>query len=156
MNMSTSECSSGCESGWTTYLDQSSNSADQYPKATNDKNDQWSRGVVNVNEEDDEDEDLSMVSDASSAPRNDADRAYFVQSFSKQVNKHMKKNKNINDNRAYCLDDTASSPAFSFYKASYIKQSSPVSISFWFCFLFVFFNFLCILFVGFSEEFGSF
>lgn len=119
--MSTSECSSGCESGWTTYLDQSSNSADQYPKADSDKN-HWSRGV-NVNEEgeEDEDEDLSMVSDASSGPRNFheeenclVDRGYFsyAASGSEQV-KMSKQKKKIKENRAY-LDDTASSPVLSF------------------------------------------
>ncbi|KVH99604.1 hypothetical protein Ccrd_022162 [Cynara cardunculus var. scolymus] len=49
-NMSTCECSSGCESGWTMYLDQSLNSGDG----------KWSYH--------EDDEDLSMVSDASSGP----------------------------------------------------------------------------------------
>ncbi|GFY85960.1 hypothetical protein Acr_04g0006980 [Actinidia rufa] len=61
MNISISECSSGCESGWTMYLDQSSNSGDHLQKS--------GCGYEAANVEDyDEDEDLSMVSDASSGP----------------------------------------------------------------------------------------
>ncbi|XP_073032458.1 protein SOB FIVE-LIKE 5-like [Primulina eburnea] len=57
MNVSNSECSSGCESGWTMYLDQTSNFTGKYTRVL----------VKNVNP-DQEDEDLSMVSDASSGP----------------------------------------------------------------------------------------
>ncbi|KAE8663017.1 caffeic acid 3-O-methyltransferase-like [Hibiscus syriacus] len=57
MNVSASQCGSGSESGWTLYLDQSSYSQTRYQK---------------FNENfmvDDEEQDLSMVSDASSDPR---------------------------------------------------------------------------------------
>ncbi|XP_042058851.1 protein SOB FIVE-LIKE 5-like [Salvia splendens] len=48
------ECSSGCESGWTLYLQQSSISTDESPEHQTKRSN--------------EDEDLSMVSDASSGP----------------------------------------------------------------------------------------
>ncbi|RWW72381.1 hypothetical protein BHE74_00019815 [Ensete ventricosum] len=53
--------SSGCQSGWTAYLDQSSYDSPQplvYNKA----------GYLQEDEEEEEEEDLSMVSDASSGP----------------------------------------------------------------------------------------
>ncbi|XP_038975462.1 uncharacterized protein LOC103711313 isoform X1 [Phoenix dactylifera] len=59
-----SECSSGCQSGWTMYLDQSYEPATSLPfqKA----------GCIEqeeeMEEEEEEEEDLSMVSDASSGP----------------------------------------------------------------------------------------
>lgn len=117
MNMSTSEGSSGCESGWTPYLDQPSNSTyDMY------KESERSKWVTSQNE--DEDEDLSMVSDASSGPRHEnyheenynncfKNYSYYL-SASKQGNirKHDTK---IEENKGKfiedcCLDDTASSP----------------------------------------------
>ncbi|KAK8642660.1 hypothetical protein V6N13_011997 [Hibiscus sabdariffa] len=57
MNVSASQCGSGCESGWTHYLDQSSYSQTRYQKFSG-------NFVV-----EDEEQDLSMVSDASSGPR---------------------------------------------------------------------------------------
>ncbi|KAK9032841.1 hypothetical protein V6N11_017883 [Hibiscus sabdariffa] len=57
MNLSASRCGSGCESGWTFYLDQSFSSQT------------WS-GVNGARfMAEDEEEGLSMVSDASSGPR---------------------------------------------------------------------------------------
>ncbi|CAL9050329.1 unnamed protein product [Musa banksii] len=53
-----SECSSGCQSGWTTYLDHSSCEPLVYNKG----------GFFHGKEEEEEEEDLSMVSDASSGP----------------------------------------------------------------------------------------
>ncbi|URE41117.1 hypothetical protein MUK42_13350 [Musa troglodytarum] len=55
-----SECSSGCQSGWTAYLDQSSYDSPQ-PLVYN-------KAGYNKEEEEEEEEDLSMVSDASSGP----------------------------------------------------------------------------------------
>nr|XP_017241783.1 PREDICTED: uncharacterized protein LOC108214343 isoform X1 [Daucus carota subsp. sativus] len=110
-NMSTSECSSGCESGWTAYLDHTSaTTAYQY-----DQN-QWRSIGLNVDQQNPETEDLSMVSDASSGPRcmQDGDRssAYFSASASglEQVKKKQKskvKDKKLQDTH---LVDTASSP----------------------------------------------
>ncbi|KAH7850133.1 hypothetical protein Vadar_028363 [Vaccinium darrowii] len=114
MNISTSECSSGCESGWTMYLDQSSNSADQFQKGTS--------GFKAGNEEEyDEDEDLSMVSDASSGPpqfqedEDSYDGNGYPCSVSRQPNKKEKNKKKVKEQRGskkqYSnLDDTASSP----------------------------------------------
>ncbi|KAL8130969.1 hypothetical protein AgCh_007045 [Apium graveolens] len=103
--MSTTECSSGCESGWTAYLDQSSNSTyDKY------KSERTKRVTLQ-----DEDEDLSMVSDASSWPRHD------------KQGKIKKRNTKITENKGKfiedcCLDDTASSPVLSFSKASLLHS----------------------------------
>lgn len=109
--MSSSECSSGCESGWTTYLDQTSTAAYQYDKS------HWRSIGLNVDHQNHETEDLSMVSDASSGPRymydgGDDSSAYFsasVSSLDQEKNKQttVMKDKKLQDT---CLDDTASSP----------------------------------------------
>ncbi|CAL5383869.1 unnamed protein product [Camellia sinensis] len=123
MNASTSECSSGCESGWTMYLDdydhQSSYSADQFKK-NGGRDVSEDCGYKSANVEDfDEDEDLSMVSDASSGPphvRGDEDdeTEYFCcgSSASEQANKRKKKKKfkeQRGKHQHLFLDDTASS-----------------------------------------------
>ncbi|XP_063944921.1 protein SOB FIVE-LIKE 5 isoform X1 [Daucus carota subsp. sativus] len=123
-NMSTSECSSGCESGWTAYLDHTSaTTAYQY-----DQN-QWRSIGLNVDQQNPETEDLSMVSDASSGPRcmQDGDRssAYFSASASglEQVKKKQKskvKDKKLQDTH---LVDTASSPVAK-VSFSVLEQSS--------------------------------
>lgn len=115
-NMSTSECSSGCESGWTTYLDHSSVSAYQYDKSY------WRSMGLNVDQQVQETEDLSMVSDASSGPRyvydEDNSSAYFSASGSglvleqqERTKKQKNKMKGMKNEDAF-LDDTASSPVF--------------------------------------------
>lgn len=125
--MSTSECSSGCESGWTAYLDQSSNSTyDMY------RSERSKRVTLR-----DEDEDLSMVSDASSGPRHDnyheeKDNNCF-RNFSYLVSaseqgKIRKCDTKIKENKGKfiedcCLDDTASSHVLSFSKASLLPSS---------------------------------
>ncbi|XP_044475589.1 protein SOB FIVE-LIKE 5-like isoform X2 [Mangifera indica] len=120
MNLSSSQFSSGCESGWTLYLDQSSHS----------KNECYSFGG-NVDEEyaqtgerlgHNEEKDLSMVSDASSGPRHCCeDEDCFDEngcfcsppSVSEIAQKSKKKNKIKQygkiQQHSY-LDDTASSP----------------------------------------------
>lgn len=122
--MSTSECSSGCESGWTAYLDQSSNSTyDMYNKSKR------SKRVTSQ----DEDEDLSMVSDASSGPRHDNYHEVRNYSYSVSASKQgniRKHDTQIKENKGKftedcCLDDTASSHVLSFSKAS-LLHSSPV------------------------------
>ncbi|CAK9155440.1 unnamed protein product [Ilex paraguariensis] len=130
MNISTSECSSGCESGWTMYLDQSSNSADQCDRVGFPINDEdcRSKGENVVEEEEEEDEDLSMVSDASSGPpqfHENGDFFYdtsshfcFASSTSEQANKRKQKTRiknGVKQQNSY-LDDTASSPFLSFSK----------------------------------------
>ncbi|XP_075483856.1 protein SOB FIVE-LIKE 5-like [Primulina tabacum] len=129
MNVSNSECSSGCESGWTVYLDQTSNSTDKY-----------TRVLVKNENPDQEDEDLSMVSDASSGPpqfqeyENYAGSGKNLQLFhgyydQSPMPENKKKSKQNNKSKAkelmrvkkqenFCLDDTATSPLPHFAKAS--------------------------------------
>lgn len=73
MNLLASECSSGCESGWTLYLEQSFLS--QHPSASHRGNsngfcEEYKEKRCSYSNEDDEEEeeDQSMVSDASSGP----------------------------------------------------------------------------------------
>ncbi|XP_017246204.1 protein SOB FIVE-LIKE 5 isoform X1 [Daucus carota subsp. sativus] len=124
--MSTSECSSGCESGWTAYLDQSSNSAnDLYYNAERSKSVTLRDGY--------EDEDLSMISDASSGPRHDynhqenENNCVRNYSGSKQgtIRKHEAKIKGkgkFSGDSSY-LDDTASSPVLSFSKTKLARSA---------------------------------
>ncbi|XAR48432.1 hypothetical protein NMG60_11031254 [Bertholletia excelsa] len=123
MNMSTSECSSGCESGWTTYLDQSSYYSDQFQKVSEDCR---YRGAKLEGFEEDEAEDLSMVSDASSGPPHLQEveecinqSGYFCYGSSgyeraeerkKKEKKKTKEHRGLKEQKYLCLDDTASSP----------------------------------------------
>ncbi|KAF6136877.1 hypothetical protein GIB67_018916 [Kingdonia uniflora] len=103
-----SECSSGCESGWTMYLDQSSASP-------------------NPSERDDD--DASMVSDASSGPPHfqQQDQDYYYDENGclcaalvkkKNRSKRQKTKAKQHHQQTSLLDDTASSPLFSYSKAS--------------------------------------
>ncbi|KAM7520926.1 hypothetical protein LguiB_019888 [Lonicera macranthoides] len=127
MNMSTSECSSGCESGWTMYLDQSSNSENnRYPRSGEDYYRSREENVgedEEEEEEEEENEDLSMVSDASSGPRHfleDEVNGYFSYAPLPSENTKSTKNKEIKERRgkkqSSYLDDTASSPVLGFSK----------------------------------------
>lgn len=96
-----SGCSSGCESGWTIYLGQSNYLCDS---------------VYNTKNVEEDDDDMSMVSDASSGPPH-------VQQQEQECNTDgfggckrqevVKESRKINDLPCF-LDDTASSPFFSF------------------------------------------
>ncbi|XP_057776547.1 protein SOB FIVE-LIKE 5-like isoform X2 [Salvia miltiorrhiza] len=99
MNASTSDYSSGCESGWTMYLDQISNSDALYTKYQD-------KGGYH---DDDDDEDQSMVSDASSGPP-----PLPHASEDKKKRADTKTRKEPNQKHALCLDDTASSSIFHF------------------------------------------
>ncbi|KAH6773143.1 hypothetical protein C2S52_003997 [Perilla frutescens var. hirtella] len=128
------ECSSGCESGWTLYLEQSSIS-----RGNDSPGDcrVFTDAKRSNDEDEDEDEDLSMVSDASSGPPhlheedeegyggigNDKNGCFYNYAIHQQVplsrNKLIKRNKiNRENNRcrnkpqdhSSLLDDTASSP----------------------------------------------
>ncbi|XP_073135955.1 protein SOB FIVE-LIKE 5-like isoform X2 [Henckelia pumila] len=131
MNISTSECSSECESGWTMYLDQTSNSTDRF---TADFTKNCPRNAYEYNDQED-DEDLSMVSDASSGPpphfqeydgggggggENQFFRGYassVSEDNNKKKNKQKSKTKETFDyqrQQNFCLADTASSPVFHF------------------------------------------
>uniref|UniRef100_A0A5B7CAE5 Uncharacterized protein n=1 Tax=Davidia involucrata TaxID=16924 RepID=A0A5B7CAE5_DAVIN len=127
MNISTSGCSSGCESGWTNYLDHSSNSADQFHKFGGGIVDEDYRSKVAY--DNDEDEDLSMVSDASSGPPHFHED--YTSSASEQAKKIKKKHK-IKEHRGKqqhsYLDDTASSPVLSFSKKNVALSSNEASM----------------------------
>ncbi|KAL4271375.1 hypothetical protein GQ457_13G020500 [Hibiscus cannabinus] len=122
MNLSASRCGSGCESGWTFYLDQSFSSQT------------WS-GVNGARfMAEDEEEGLSMVSDASSGPRQCYCQDYAEcpdenGSFSSHpatpeqpVKKNSKIKKQIKHHS--CLDDTASSPLINFSQKNIKKEAS--------------------------------
>nr|XP_004238083.1 uncharacterized protein LOC101256378 [Solanum lycopersicum] len=132
MNFSGSECSSGCESGWTMYLDQFSE--DQYNNNRRDISHNnippyginYKTEYVNDDEEEEEDEDMSMVSDASSGPPHfhedycfDENGYIFYPSASQNTQKNKEKRK-INEQKvkkqSIYLDDTASSPFSNFPK----------------------------------------
>ncbi|KAF3446538.1 hypothetical protein FNV43_RR11718 [Rhamnella rubrinervis] len=122
MNISASECSSGCESGWTLYLDQSFVSETQFQR----NGETVGYGEKGAREVEVEEEDLSMVSDASSGPphyhEDDQDCFYrngcsfsaswASESSKKENKKNKKKMKETckNERYLYNLDDTASSP----------------------------------------------
>ncbi|XP_021822224.1 uncharacterized protein LOC110763691 [Prunus avium] len=92
MNVLASECSSGCESGWTLYLEQS-NFLSHNPSASHrdsgfceeykDKRSKQADG----DEEDEEEEDQSMVSDASSGPPHfNEDEVYLDDNTNNNIN----------------------------------------------------------------------
>nr|APR64001.1 hypothetical protein [Populus tomentosa] len=109
MNISASQYSgSGCESGWTSYLYQSSISKNQY---------QGFGGFVDgdfARVEDEQEEDLSMVSDASSGPPHYCEDGEFCCDKLAMKSKNKKKSREHGRSQQYSyLDDTASSPALS-------------------------------------------
>ncbi|XP_010432506.1 PREDICTED: uncharacterized protein LOC104716769 isoform X1 [Camelina sativa] len=117
--------SSGCESGWTLYLDQSVSSPS--PSCFRDSNgfenrrrskDSWDQNYVQQQGDDDEEEedDLSMISDASSGPRNiseeDSVKKINIVGLKKQSKREKKRRDYEKMNSV--LDDTASSPLYNF------------------------------------------
>lgn len=133
MNVSASQCGgSGCESGWTLYLDQSSYSQTRCQSFGGDFNGDYGGKRASFVVEDEE--DLSMVSDASSGPRHywedynengsfcSADAA--PEPAKNTSSKNRKKIKEHGGNRQHsCLDDTASSPVISFTKATSLQKN---------------------------------
>ncbi|XP_016443346.1 protein SOB FIVE-LIKE 5 [Nicotiana tabacum] len=118
MNISASECTNECESGWTMYFDEFSYSADKCNriKGRNNIHEIDGRGKTAYVDE----EDLSMVSDASSDPPNfHEDKEYYSEEnghvFYPLVSEYAmaKQNKKIKEQSGkqnnLCLDDTASS-----------------------------------------------
>ncbi|KAJ1388349.1 hypothetical protein SESBI_39176 [Sesbania bispinosa] len=113
---SASECSSGCESGWTLYLEEEHSFLNQ------NRGSQFIGGddeelYVEEDKAKNEEEDLSMVSDASSGPplfphkedNNSASKAAI------RSKKRQKVKENLEDQHLPSfLDDTASSPLFDF------------------------------------------
>ncbi|KAL1564542.1 protein SOB FIVE-LIKE 5-like [Salvia divinorum] len=115
------ECSSGCDSGWTLYLQQSSISADPYDREDESPEHRTKRSNQ---EDEDEDEDLSMVSDASSGPpqlheeegcgRNDKNGCFYnyTTTVSKPLSERKKTRRKKVQEHSSLLDDTASSPLY--------------------------------------------
>ncbi|XP_020682519.1 uncharacterized protein LOC110099649 [Dendrobium catenatum] len=128
-----SECSSGCQSGWTLYLCQSHDSPSTSTLP--------SGGEVSVHE--DEEEDLSMLSDASSGPPHGTeetcikfyycsnDRDLGLSAFArngvskrrKAEEKNLQKQRRLQEHSSF-LDDTASSPLLCFSEATSSISSS--------------------------------
>ncbi|GFP88645.1 hypothetical protein PHJA_001008200 [Phtheirospermum japonicum] len=122
------ECSSGCESGWTLYLDHSSISP------YNQENDEFRKNEVAKRLDEEDDEDLSMVSDASSGPPHlhEEEEGYGGGSntnhypiiddpLCKNSSRVKKRRRNAQDQQSSLLDDTASSP---FLDSSYVQKSN--------------------------------
>uniref|UniRef100_A0A7N0SXG9 Uncharacterized protein n=1 Tax=Kalanchoe fedtschenkoi TaxID=63787 RepID=A0A7N0SXG9_KALFE len=127
MNTSSSDFSSGCESGWTTYLNQSGSSS----KTTRRRRgmsmkmmcgeyeeENWSKGYCGG------EEDLSMVSDASSGPRqyqDEEEREGFGRSernnSASEAQRKTKRNGKVRDRSQ--LDDTASSHSMNKQSSTY-------------------------------------
>lgn len=100
MNISPSQCgSSGCESGWTFYLDQSS-----YYSQTQPPNEEYVGKGGRIMAEEAAEVDLSMVSDASSGPKHYYDD---YDQCSEPVKKRSKAKKKIKEHGVD--DDTATS-----------------------------------------------
>lgn len=145
MNISASEWSSGCESGWTVYLDESNpcprseNNASHHHYSPSFRLNSTSR---NRNYEEEE-EDMSMVSDASSGPPNllEVDeeglfRTLKMNISEKRSNKGSKEHKKLGkyqqklsySNNNINLDDTASSPAISYSKMYGNSSNNQASV----------------------------
>ncbi|XP_059287316.1 protein SOB FIVE-LIKE 5-like [Lycium barbarum] len=125
MDISGSECTSECESGWTMYFDEFSYSSDQF-------NGVKGRSVCEIDEYRGKStyvvEDLSMVSDASSGPPHNfhEDKEYnyeengymFYPSVTENTKAKQRRNMNEQSGKEQnlYLDDTASSPVSDFQK----------------------------------------
>ncbi|XP_073047544.1 protein SOB FIVE-LIKE 5-like isoform X2 [Primulina eburnea] len=139
MNISTSECSSECESGWTMYLDQTSKSTDRFTRDFSKKYCEENGEDSYAYQDQEDDEDLSMVSDASSGPpphlqeyenyaaagRGGGGEKQFFRGYASSVSEDSSKKKIKQKSKAketidyqrqhnFCLADTASSPVFHF------------------------------------------
>lgn len=127
MDTLASECSSGCESGWTLYLDRSLNTSQSHTPSLGCYEETKHKKAQNI--EDSDEEDLSMVSDASSGPPHLPydDDVYFNEKDN-VVKKHKKgtKKQKVRENKQHAiavedqqhlpsfLHDTASSHVFDF------------------------------------------
>jgi len=126
MDVLASECSSGCDSGWTLYLEQSFLSPNSgFINGKNGFCDDC-KDKRSVEDAEEEEEDLSMVSDASSGPPhlpedqgyfNDDNGCFYSASKSATLAKNVGKRQKIKEHRrredqepTAFLDDTASSP----------------------------------------------
>ncbi|GLU03366.1 hypothetical protein SLE2022_205680 [Rubroshorea leprosula] len=147
MNFMASEYSSGCESGWTLYLEQSSVSArqpefDQIDGVCEKYKEKRSHVVEEVDDE--EEEDSSMVSDASSGPphfhENDgffsenryhhypaSEGTALVQPSSKRQRNKEHQHRKGQEMFSF-LDDTASSPPIKFSQNNLAHNNNQSSM----------------------------
>ncbi|ESW29198.1 hypothetical protein PHAVU_002G051300 [Phaseolus vulgaris] len=121
MNALASQCSSGCESGWTLYLDHSFQlkNHNTFSHASSQLIGEDYKDKKAKKEEADE-EDLSMVSDASSGPPHlpeaQDDASFYSASNSAKLGKRTRKRQKVKQYQHLpsFLDDTASSLVFDF------------------------------------------
>ncbi|XP_030472544.1 protein SOB FIVE-LIKE 5-like [Syzygium oleosum] len=151
-----SECSSGCESGWTLYFEHSVNPSrrDAASRFLDERdNDELCDEGRGKGTEDDEEEGLSMVSDASSGPpvhfledmhdqqghfNNGSDHDQCVRTTVKAPKQSGKRQRTreqhpwhnkMNQDLPSLLDDTASSPIINFFPTKdLILSQSPGSM----------------------------
>ncbi|KAG6576907.1 hypothetical protein SDJN03_24481, partial [Cucurbita argyrosperma subsp. sororia] len=131
MDLLGSECSSGCESGWTLYLEQSFRSQGCLDHIVGGEEYWKAKG----SEEEEEEEDLSMVSDASSGPPHFIEDEACSQEASKSATLGKRKGKKQRIQEHQCqgepsssfLDDTASSPALNYTANKFTNQASMES-----------------------------
>ncbi|XP_020238485.1 uncharacterized protein LOC109817594 isoform X2 [Cajanus cajan] len=123
MNTFGSECSSGCESGWTLYLERSflNQNASSHRGATEEEHKD-----KRFKHEDSGEEDLSMLSDASSGPphfphyeayfNEEVNGSFYSASKAVKLAKNGTKKQKVKENQHLpsILHDTASSPFFDF------------------------------------------
>ncbi|XP_038716588.1 uncharacterized protein LOC120009924 isoform X2 [Tripterygium wilfordii] len=135
MDMSGSQWTSGCDSGWTLYLDQSSYSKTQCHSFGGAEEEAY-RGGEGARMEHDEEDDLSMVSDASSGPRHcNADHDGCSGELEKGNKRNNKKKKKVKS-REHCtnphqyssLDDTASSSVLGSPKDASFSRNDEASM----------------------------
>ncbi|KAK8480896.1 hypothetical protein V6N13_029924 [Hibiscus sabdariffa] len=141
MNVLSYECSSGCESGWTSYLEQSFCLGHLSHKSNgfNDKRNGFREEHRKGHKGEEEEEDLSMISDASSGPphfsednghlNDDNSRPYTVLKVATLNKNGGKSHRNKEHQQLPCLlDDTASSPLINFSKGGPAFQDQSFGV----------------------------
>ncbi|OIW11182.1 hypothetical protein TanjilG_15395 [Lupinus angustifolius] len=161
--LAASECSSGCESGWTIYLNNSflNHNPSPFIGAQDDDDDNGfydeEDKYIKSKSEEDQEEDWSMVSDASSGPphfpqhdesynnfnaQQDINPGCFYSASKAASKRRSKKKKKVKENQHLqdkqlqqqqqhlpsFLDDTASSPLFDFSMNSISVSNQQISI----------------------------
>ncbi|XP_058190289.1 protein SOB FIVE-LIKE 5-like [Rhododendron vialii] len=139
-DMLDSECSSGCESGWTLYLEHSFLSPHPSKRRKTEK-----QSVSEDEEEEAKEEDLSMVSDASSGPRifheeecfGNAGNGFFcraavdaalLKNGGNTEQKRGNRRREVEEDDPSFLDDTASSPICNFSQNNYPLTNEEASM----------------------------
>uniref|UniRef100_A0A453IQV4 Uncharacterized protein n=1 Tax=Aegilops tauschii subsp. strangulata TaxID=200361 RepID=A0A453IQV4_AEGTS len=140
-----SECSSGCQSGWTTYLDDDTSSYSRGGTTARLHGGKGQRCRSSCRSEEAEEDDLSMISDASSGPRqqysagSDEGAAALANAQraerrcrAKEPAAARRQSKMVAAVASTLLEDTASSPAF--FKHSKVRTCtclcSPICVPF--------------------------